>query len=68
MGAMLRSAYCLGVSGVLACSRNCAPLSPVVSKSSAGAMELMRLHSCRRVVNHMLCNMLFGACDMSYDT
>jgi 21S rRNA (GM2251-2'-O)-methyltransferase len=47
LGAMLRSAYCLGVSGVLACSRNCAPLSPVVSKASAGAMELMTLHSCR---------------------
>jgi 21S rRNA (GM2251-2'-O)-methyltransferase len=44
---MLRSAYCLGASGVLACSRNCAPLSPVVSKASAGAAELMRLCSCR---------------------
>lgn len=47
LGAMLRSAFCLGVSGVLACSRNCAPLSPVVSKSSAGAMELMSLYSCK---------------------
>lgn len=44
---MLRSAYCLGVTGVLACSRNCSPLTPVVSKASAGAAELMTLHSCR---------------------
>lgn len=47
LGAMLRSAHLLGVAGVLACSRNCAPLSPVVSKASAGAAELMKLHSCR---------------------
>jgi hypothetical protein len=47
LGAMLRSAYCLGASGVIGCSRNCAPLSPVVSKASSGAAELMRLHSCR---------------------
>jgi tRNA G18 (ribose-2'-O)-methylase SpoU len=47
LGAMLRSAYCLGASGVIGCSRNCAPLTPVVSKASAGAAELMPLHSCR---------------------
>ncbi len=32
LGAVVRSAYCLGAAGVLACARNCAPLSPVVSK------------------------------------
>ncbi|MEW5314141.1 MAG: hypothetical protein WDW38_005660 [Sanguina aurantia] len=46
LGALVRSAYCLGVTGVLACSKNCAPLSAVVSKSSAGALEAMQLHSC----------------------
>ncbi|GAB4813062.1 hypothetical protein N2152v2_000108 [Parachlorella kessleri] len=46
-GAALRSAFFLGVSGVLTCHRNSAPLSAVVSKASAGAMELMAIHSCR---------------------
>lgn len=32
LGAVVRSAFCLGAAGVLACARNCAPLSPVVSK------------------------------------
>lgn len=46
-GAALRSAFFLGASGVLTCRRNSAPLSAVVSKASAGAMELMPVHSCR---------------------
>ena len=47
LGAMLRSAYFLEASGVLLCSRNSAPLSGVVSKASAGALEKMAVHSCR---------------------
>ncbi len=39
-GAALRCAHFLGAAGVLACSRNAAPLSPVVSKASAGALEV----------------------------
>lgn len=31
-GAILRSAYCLGASGLLTAGKNCAPLSPAVSK------------------------------------
>lgn len=46
-GAALRSAFFLGVSGVLTCHRNSAPLSAVVSKASAGAMELMAVHACK---------------------
>ena len=46
MGAVLRSALFLGAAGVVTCARNSAPLSPVVSKASAGAMELMPLHAC----------------------
>ena len=41
-GAIIRSAHCLGVSGILACSRNCAPLSAAVSKASAGVLEVLR--------------------------
>ena len=47
LGAVIRSAYFLGASGVLLCSRNSAPLSGVVSKSSAGALEKMTIYSCR---------------------
>ena len=43
---MLRSAYFLGATGVLACKRNSAPLSGVVAKASAGALEAMTVHSC----------------------
>lgn len=39
-GAVLRVAHFLGAAGVLGCSRNAAPLSPVVSKASAGALEV----------------------------
>lgn len=42
----MRSAYCLGASGVLASAKNCAPLSAAASKASAGALELMELQSC----------------------
>ena len=48
-GAALRSAYFLGASGVLTCSRNSAPLSPTVSKASAGAMEAMPVHSAQNL-------------------
>jgi len=53
LGAMLRSAYFLGGSkastqndiGILVCSKNSAPPSPVVSASSAGALEIVDVHS-----------------------
>ncbi|EIE24249.1 SpoU rRNA methylase family protein [Coccomyxa subellipsoidea C-169] len=47
LGAAVRVAYFLGVSGVLCCERNSAPLSPAVSKASAGALEWLPLHACR---------------------
>jgi len=46
LGAVIRSAHVLGAAGVLACDRNCAPLSGTVSKASAGALEVMTVHSC----------------------
>eukprot|EP00850_Spirogloea_muscicola_P002732 SM000010S04370 [mRNA] locus=s10:1347757:1348602:+ [translate_table: standard] len=47
LGAVLRSAHYLGAAGVVVCARNSAPLSGVVSKASAGALEFMAVHVCR---------------------
>ena len=46
-GAILRTAHFLGATGVVTCGKNSAPMSPVVSKASAGAMEVMEVYSCR---------------------
>jgi len=43
LGALLRTALFLGVDQVVICAKNSAPLSPTVSKASAGAMELVRV-------------------------
>ncbi|GBG61329.1 hypothetical protein CBR_g20364 [Chara braunii] len=48
-GAVLRSAYFLGATGVVTCARNSAPLSAVVSKASSGAMEAMQVYSCKNM-------------------
>lgn len=47
LGALLRSAYFLGHQnmGVLVCAKNSAPPTPVVSATSAGALELMDVYS-----------------------
>ena len=50
LGALLRSSYFLGGNnnhrmGILVCSKNSAPPSPVVSASSAGALELLEVFS-----------------------
>ncbi|XP_077601722.1 rRNA methyltransferase 1, mitochondrial [Crocuta crocuta] len=45
LGAVLRSAHFLGVDKVITSGRNSCPLTPVVSKASAGAMEVMDLFS-----------------------
>lgn len=44
-GALLRSAHFFGASGVITCAKNSASLTATVSKSSAGAVEVMRVHS-----------------------
>ncbi|XP_006899538.1 PREDICTED: rRNA methyltransferase 1, mitochondrial [Elephantulus edwardii] len=41
LGAVLRSAHFLGVDKVITSRRNTCPLTPVVSKASAGAVEVM---------------------------
>ncbi|RKP35228.1 Alpha/beta knot methyltransferase, partial [Dimargaris cristalligena] len=45
LGSILRSAYFFGVDGVVVCSRNSAPLGPVVAKASSGALECVELYS-----------------------
>ncbi|KAM5273446.1 rRNA methyltransferase 1, mitochondrial [Ctenodactylus gundi] len=45
LGAVLRSAHFLGVDRVITSRRNSCPLTPVVSKASAGAMEVMDVFS-----------------------
>lgn len=44
-GALLRTAYFLRCDKVVVCSKNSAPLSAVVSRASAGAMEVMQVYS-----------------------
>ena len=41
VGAILRSAYFLGITSILMAAKNTAALSPTVSRASAGALELL---------------------------
>ncbi|NXG01918.1 MRM1 methyltransferase, partial [Sakesphorus luctuosus] len=45
LGALLRSAYFLGVDRVVTSRRNSCPLTPTVSKASAGAVEVFDVYS-----------------------
>ncbi|NXX86854.1 MRM1 methyltransferase, partial [Urocolius indicus] len=45
LGAVLRSAYFLGVDRVVTSQRNSCPLTPTVSKASSGAMEVLDVYS-----------------------
>ncbi|XP_069040227.1 rRNA methyltransferase 1, mitochondrial isoform X2 [Lepisosteus oculatus] len=44
LGAILRSAYFLGVDRIASSLRNSCPLTPVVSKASSGAMEVLEVY------------------------
>lgn len=44
LGAILRSAYCTGVQGVVLCKTNAAPLTPAVFKASAGLAEHLDIY------------------------
>uniref|UniRef100_A0A3Q2QAM8 rRNA methyltransferase 1, mitochondrial n=1 Tax=Fundulus heteroclitus TaxID=8078 RepID=A0A3Q2QAM8_FUNHE len=46
LGAILRSAYFLGVDKVVSSLRHSCPLSPVVSKASSGVLEVMGVYGC----------------------
>uniref|UniRef100_A0A060T5L7 rRNA methyltransferase 1, mitochondrial n=1 Tax=Blastobotrys adeninivorans TaxID=409370 RepID=A0A060T5L7_BLAAD len=45
LGAIIRSAYYLGVDFMAFSEKNCAKLSPVVAKSSAGALDLLPMYN-----------------------
>ncbi|KAM6110662.1 rRNA methyltransferase 1, mitochondrial [Pterocles gutturalis] len=45
LGALLRSAYFLGVDRVVTSQRNSCPLTPTVSKASSGVMEVFDVYS-----------------------
>ncbi|ODQ77771.1 hypothetical protein BABINDRAFT_25951, partial [Babjeviella inositovora NRRL Y-12698] len=44
IGAIIRSAYFLGVDFIVMSGKNCASLTPAVGKSSAGALEFMKIY------------------------
>lgn len=54
LGAIIRSAYYFGASGIVLCAKNSAPLSGVVSKASAGSLELMELRYCKNMMQFLL--------------
>ncbi|KAM1155546.1 hypothetical protein ACFX13_027015 [Malus domestica] len=53
VGAIIRSAYFFGASGVVLCAKNSAPLSGVVSKASVGSLELMELRYCKNMMQFL---------------
>lgn len=44
LGAILRSAYCTGVDGVILCKKGAAPLTPAAIKASAGLAEHLDIY------------------------
>lgn len=44
LGAIIRSAYCTGVDGIVLCSKNSAPLTAAAVKASAGLAEHARIY------------------------
>ncbi|KAL6224085.1 hypothetical protein ACLB2K_002941 [Fragaria x ananassa] len=53
LGAIIRSSYYFGAAGVVLCAKNSAPLSGVVSKASAGSLELMELRYCKNMMQFL---------------
>ncbi len=54
LGAILRSAYCTEVSGVVLAQKNAAPLSPAVFKTSAGLAEHLEIYQAPTIKNALL--------------
>ncbi|CAA7013931.1 unnamed protein product [Microthlaspi erraticum] len=53
LGAIIRSAYFFGANGIVVCAKNSAPLSAVVSKASAGSLEVMELRYCKNMMQFL---------------
>jgi 21S rRNA (GM2251-2'-O)-methyltransferase len=54
LGAIIRSSYFFGATGIVLCAKNSAPLSGVVSKASAGSLELMELRFCKNMMQFLV--------------
>uniref|UniRef100_A0A2P2IJQ6 rRNA methyltransferase 1, mitochondrial n=1 Tax=Rhizophora mucronata TaxID=61149 RepID=A0A2P2IJQ6_RHIMU len=54
LGAIIRSAYFFGASGIVLCAKNSAPLSAVASKASAGSLEAMELRYCKNMMQFLV--------------
>lgn len=54
LGAIIRSSYFFGATGIVLCAKNSAPLSGVVSKASAGSLELMELRYCKNMMQFLV--------------
>lgn len=50
-GAIVRSAYCTGVDGIIICKRKAAPLNAVALKASAGLAERMEIYEAPSLPN-----------------
>ncbi|KAL6226571.1 hypothetical protein ACLB2K_000533 [Fragaria x ananassa] len=53
LGAIIRSSYYFGAAGVVLCAKNSASLSGVVSKASAGSLELIELRYCKNMMQFL---------------
>jgi 23S rRNA (guanosine2251-2'-O)-methyltransferase len=53
LGAILRSAYCTGVNGVILTSKSSAPLSAIALKSSAGLAEHLEIYEAQSAASAM---------------
>ncbi|VVA99737.1 unnamed protein product [Arabis nemorensis] len=53
LGAIIRSAYFFGATGIVVCAKNSAPFSAVVSKASAGSLEVMELRYCKNMMQFL---------------
>ncbi|KAI9727793.1 MAG: hypothetical protein M1834_007940 [Cirrosporium novae-zelandiae] len=60
LGAIIRSAYFFGADAVVMVGRNCAPLSPVSLKASAGAIEMIPIITVDRVETFMKHSQMAG--------
>ncbi|KAF5779257.1 putative 23S rRNA (guanosine(2251)-2'-O)-methyltransferase [Helianthus annuus] len=68
LGAIIRSAYFFGASGVVLCAKNSAPLSGVLTKSSVGSLELTELRLCNNMMQFLVSSAKSGFIVGSYHT
>jgi 23S rRNA (guanosine2251-2'-O)-methyltransferase len=54
LGALCRTAECVGVSGVVICERRAAAVTPAVCRASAGAVEHLRIARARNLADFLI--------------